>query len=210
MRAFFYLLYQPMAWSYDLVAALVSWGRWKEWIMTALPYLGGPQILELGHGPGHLQVALHRKGISTFGLDVSRQMGKQASKRISMQGYSQKLSCGYAQKTPFSDNSFDQIAATFPTDYIYSSEALAEIHRVLKPDGMLVVLPAAWITGKSLVDRWAATLFMVTGQTPEMDSHPGWKSKWLEPFTQAGFQTQTEMIYETSWSLVIILARKVP
>lgn len=208
MRVFFYLIYQPMAWSYDIVAALVSWGRWKDWVMTVLPYLKGPRVLELGHGPGHLQVALHRKGISAFGLDASRQMGQQAKRRIFRQDYGAYLSCGYAQNLPFPKSVFDQIVATFPTEYIYAAETLSEIHRVLKSGGTLVVLPAAWITGKGPLDRGAATLFRVTGQAPELAFHPGWESAWLEPFNRAGFQTKVEMIHQKSWSLVIITARK--
>ena len=208
MRAFFYLLYQPLAWSYDTVAWLVSSGRWNDWVLTVIPYLKGPRTLELGHGPGHLQVALHGTGTSAFGLDASRQMGQQARKRISKQGYTSKLACGYAQNLPFADEVFDQVVATFPTEYIYAEKSLAEIYRVLKSGGALVVLPAAWITGKGPIDRGAATLFRITGQAPELASRPGWESKWFEPFQRAGFQTEAVMIHQKSWSLLIILAQK--
>lgn len=202
MRVFFYLLYQPMAWSYDLVAALVSWGRWKDWVMMVQPYLKGPRVLEMGHGPGHLQVALHGKGISAFGIDASRQMGQQAKKRISKLEYTPRLISGYAQTLPFPDGCFDQIVATFPTEYIYTQEALREVNRTLRIGGTLVVLPTAWITGKRLVDRGTAALFRVTGQAPD------WDPQWLEPFAKAGFQPEVEMITRKSWSLVIILAHK--
>jgi ubiquinone/menaquinone biosynthesis C-methylase UbiE len=208
MRAFFYLLYQPMAWSYDAVAWLVSWGRWKDWVMSVLPYLEGPRVLELGHGPGHLQVALHQQGLPAFGLDASRQMGQQARKRISKQGHPYQLSRSYAQKLPFTNESFHQIVATFPTEYIYTQATLAEIWRALKPGGKLIVLPVAWITGKSIIDRGAAALFRVTGQAPKLAGQPGWEAQWLEPFHRAGFQAEAEMIHQKSWALVIILAQK--
>lgn len=202
MRVFFYLLYQPMSWSYDLVAWIVSWGRWKDWVMMTCPYLKGPYILELGHGPGHLQVALHGKSIYLFGIDASQQMGRQAKQRISKSGNYHQLACGYAQKLPFLDSSFDQIVSTFPTDYIYAQETLEEIHRTLKVGGKLVVLPTAWITGKRLIDRGTANLFRVTGKAS------AWDPKWLVPFQKAGFQPEVEMITRKSWSLVIILAHK--
>ena len=58
MRFVFYLLYHPFAFAYDLVAAAVSLGRWKKWVLSVVPFLEGNQILEIGHGPGHLQSAL--------------------------------------------------------------------------------------------------------------------------------------------------------
>jgi ubiquinone/menaquinone biosynthesis C-methylase UbiE len=201
MRAFFYLLYQPMAWSYDIVAALVSWGRWKGWILAVLPYLKGPRILEMGHGPGHLLVALHEQGIPALGIDASCQMGQQAYKRLLKCGQISNLVTGYAQNLPYPDHYFDQVVATFPTEYIQALETLDEVHRVLKPGGLLVVLPVAWITGQRLSDRGTAALFRITGQAPE------WDDQWLEPFSKAGFETKAEKITQKSWELIIILAK---
>jgi len=202
MRAFFHLLYRRMAWSYDIVAQLVSKGQWQDWVMTVLPYLNGSRILELGHGPGHLQSALKSKNIRTYGIDPSCQMGWQAKRRISDMGFSQQLTRAYAQNLPFPDLAFDQVVATFPTEYIYTHESLSEIYRTLKSDGILIVLPAAWITGKKFVDRILAMLFQITGQSPE------WSSEWLTPFMKSGFEAEFTMIDNKSWSVAIILAHK--
>jgi ubiquinone/menaquinone biosynthesis C-methylase UbiE len=202
MRAFFYLLYQPMAWSYDSVAALVSWGRWRDWMLSVLPYLEGAHVLEIGHGPGHLQVALQSKGILVLGLDASRQMGRQAQSRLRKHGFPTRLVRGYAQALPFRESSIDQIVATFPTEYIYATATLAEAYRILKPGGRLVVLPVAWITGRRFVDRGTAALFRVTGQAP------AWDASWLVPFSRGGFNPRVDMITQKSWSVAIILAEK--
>jgi len=168
-RLFFHLLYHQMAWTYDWVAAAVSLGRWKKWVYTPLPYLEGPRILELGHGPGHLQIKMHARGNLVVGLDESRQMGLIAHKRLRNSGCSPLLVNGYAQSLPFPDGCFDQVVATFPSEYIAQMDTLNQINRVLQDGGILWILPVAWITGEKLSLRAAAWLFQVTGQSPEKD-----------------------------------------
>ena len=63
LRFFFHLLYHQFAWTYDWVAAGVSLGRWNEWVRSILPYMQEGRILELGHGPGHLQAELLKTGL---------------------------------------------------------------------------------------------------------------------------------------------------
>ena len=135
MRVFFFMLYQPLSWSYDLVSWIVSRGRWKKWVYEILPHISGKSVLEFGHGPGHLQIALSSKDMKIFGIDSSRQMGQQARKRIKNQGYASRLIRCYAQILPFPQHVFDQVISTFPTTYIYDPETLKETHRVLKPGG---------------------------------------------------------------------------
>jgi ubiquinone/menaquinone biosynthesis C-methylase UbiE len=163
LRFFFHLLYHSFAWTYDFVASAVSLGRWRSWVLQALPFLSG-RVLEIGFGPGHLQVALNQAGLAAFGLDESRQMSRQAGRRLRRQAYPVQITQGYAQNLPFPDRSFDSVAATFPSEYIFEIHTLAEIRRVLRPGGRLVIVPSAWITGKGPLDRLAAGLFAVTGQ----------------------------------------------
>ena len=144
---FFNLLYHPFAWMYDLVAGIVSLGRWRGWVLQARPFLRG-RVLELGFGPGHLQEALEQAGLEAFGLDESRPMARQARRRLRRQKYPVRLANGYAQGLPFQGNSFDCVAATFPSEYIFEAQTLAEIRRVLRPHGRLVIVPSAWITGR--------------------------------------------------------------
>ncbi|MBU0511731.1 MAG: methyltransferase domain-containing protein [Chloroflexi bacterium] len=201
MQAFFYLLYHPFAWAYDFVAAVVSIGMWNDWVMSTLPYLKGPRVLELGHGPGHLQAALLAGEIAAHGIDESRQMGRLARRRL--RGNSPySLANGHTQSLPYRSEIFHQIASTFPSEYILDARTLAEAYRVLAPGGALVVLPTIWITGQKWMERIAASLFRVTGQTPE------WDAGWLAPFYKAGFQPHIKRITRKSWTLLIIVAHK--
>jgi len=79
---FFHLLYHQFAWMYDFVAWVVSLGKWKHWVYQVIPFLEGDYILELGHGPGHLQKKLLGRNSRTFGIDASLQMGNLAHQQL--------------------------------------------------------------------------------------------------------------------------------
>ena len=76
LRVFFKLLYHQFAFTYDLVAAAVSFNRWKDWVMEVIPFIEGTRILEIGHGPGHLQRVLLSRNLVAVGIDESSQMGR--------------------------------------------------------------------------------------------------------------------------------------
>ncbi len=186
LRIFFHLLYHPFAWSYDLVAWTVSLGRWKDWVKSVVPFIEGTRVLELGHGPGHLQRILRDLNLLTVGLDKSRQMGNLAKKRLVQSGYTQpRLVRGLAQSLPFPAEKFETVIATFPSEYIFEQGTLLEVRRTLTNGGRLIVLPVAWITGQGTLDRFLAWLFRFTGQAPS-DPFDEVETRLKEPFLEAG------------------------
>lgn len=208
LRIFFRLLYGVFAWTYDFVADSVSIGRWKDWIRVVLPYIEGTQILELGHGPGHLQHILFERGLVPIGLDRSRQMGKITRNRLYNNGYAQfMLTRADAENLPFRNESFDSIFATFPTEYFYDSRTLAEVWRTLKNGGRYVILPVAWFTGSGFVDRAAAWLFRITGQSP-YDSRQEATERLALLIKDAGFNLKVELVDVESSSVLILIASK--
>ena len=201
---FFRLLYHQFAWTYNFVAAGVSLGRWQGWVLTARPYLRG-RVLEIGYGPGHLQVALNQDRLEAFGLDESRQMGRQARRRLRRRKYPVRLANGYAHNLPFPADSFDRVAATFPSEYIFEAQTLAEIWRVLKPGGRLVVIPSAWITGQGWLERLAAGLFRATGQAGALELVlPGMKRR----IAASGFEVRHELVEAEGSRVLVVIGEK--
>ena len=172
LRLFFRLLYNQLAWSYDLVASLVSLGQWRAWGRTAIRHLRGKRVLELAHGPGHLLVAMARQGLSPAGLDRSSRMGRLARRRSRRAGLDVPLIQARAQALPFRDACFDNVVATFPTEFIVDPTTLRETARVLRctgsdgacPPGRLVVVAWARLSGRDPLSRFIGWLYRVTGQ----------------------------------------------
>ena len=204
LRFFFRLLYHPFAFTYDLVAAAVSFGRWKDWIMEVIPFIEGTRILELGHGPGHLQRIFLSRGLTAVGLDESPQMGRLAKRNTDGTAI---LTRGLAQGLPFAESAFDTVVATFPAEYIFDPVTLTEAHRVLTETGRFVILPGAVVTGRGIWDRFMAWTFRITGLTPPNLSEIIYiRSK--EPFVKAGFQIEVHELDVRSSIVFIMVATK--
>jgi ubiquinone/menaquinone biosynthesis C-methylase UbiE len=99
------------------------------------------------------------------------------------------LARGRVQALPFADHAFDSLLATFPTEFIVDPAAIAEFHRVLRPGGALVFVPAAQITGLGLNDRFADWLFRVTGQAAH-----DWYAPLLQRYAEHGFTAHIERV----------------
>lgn len=198
LRLFFKLLYHQFAWTYDGVACMVSLGSWQDWVTLIVPYLDDLRTLEIGFGPGHLQVALSQKGICIYGLDESRQMAHLTHRRMKKSGLPSNLIRGHAQTLPFKDNCFHQVVLTFPAEYILDRASLAEIHRVLSDEGRAIMLPVAWITGRKPLQRLVAWVNKITGEAP------AWDEKSLQPLKTDGFKVSWEMVNFTNSKILII------
>lgn len=204
VRTFFRLLYHEMAWTYDLVAWLVSLGQWKAWGRAALTRLHGQHVLELGHGPGHLLVAMHRAGLAPVGLDLSPQMGKLARERLHRGGALQArlpLVRARAQELPFRSGAFDSVVSTFPTEFIFDLATLQQVARVMKPQGRAVVVMGV-VFQQGLPARLLKWLYAITFQ--DEPAPPG-VANVLE---QAGLTLEHDHERMGMVDVLMIIARK--
>ena len=206
MRFFFHHFYHSLSWTYDLVAAIVSIGRWQAWGRAVLPHLQGKRVLEIGFGPGHLLVELNRRGFCALGLDESPQMIRQARAHLAESGFSAALLRGYAQSVPFEGDSLDSVISTFPSEYISDKRTLTEVRRVLRPGGRFVIVPMAWMDGKKLLDRLASLVFTITGQTPELTED--FEALIMQKFSEAGFGVEIILEELRGSTVMIVVAEK--
>jgi ubiquinone/menaquinone biosynthesis C-methylase UbiE len=159
------LLYNELAWTYDPVSWLVSLGRWRRWQQTILSHLPpSGRVLEVGFGPGHLLRDLAAAGYRAVGLELSPAMLRLARRRLRRQRVDTALCRGAAGALPFTGSAFDAVVLTFPTPYVYDPAWLAQLPRVLRAGGTLIVVEMASFNGNHPVERGLESLYRVTGQ----------------------------------------------
>lgn len=188
LTIFFRELYTHLAWWYDAVAMITSVGQWFTWQTAAYDALPGGPLLEVGFGTGHTQVDLASRGWKTFGIDLSPQMARISRQRLLENNIEPRLVRADAKALPFPRAAFRSAVSTFPSEYLFATNALREARRVLVPNGSLVVVPAAQITGPGLFDHLAAWLYRFTGQSGPVSS------AWRGVFTLVGFSARLETI----------------
>jgi len=135
-------MFDEIAPTYDLVNRIVSFGSDKIWrkkaIKEALNYLPkNPKILDVACGSGDMIAEWEKYTNNITGLDPSKGMLEIAKKRFPQVQFYQ----GLAQKLPFEDESFDCLSISFGIrNVIGIDRAIEEFYRVLKPNGILLIL----------------------------------------------------------------------
>ena len=134
---------------YDLVAEKFSGTRaymWRDLEFVKNMVKPGDRVLDFGCGNGRLAGFLGGEYKHYVGVDISKNLIDIAKQRYHSENISfVKLSSDFSS-LPFKDNQFDIIFSIavfhhFPSGK-YTSEVFSELHRVLKPDGKIVI--AVW------------------------------------------------------------------
>lgn len=207
----FRLLYNELAWTYDAVSHLVSFGQWRDWQRAAIPFLHGSLILELAHGPGHMLVELERAEYQVVGFDLSPAMGRLASDRLRRIQAHVPLVRGKAQALPFCAGAFDSILATFPAEFIVEESTVFSLHRAIRPGGRLVVVPEATLLGSGPVHRLVEWLYVITGQRAGQDDQTKSSHLWLDVrrrFESVGFSIQVKHVKLEKSEVTVVVAKK--
>ncbi|HLG77051.1 MAG TPA: class I SAM-dependent methyltransferase [Ktedonobacteraceae bacterium] len=120
-------------------------GQWRHWQQLVLTRIRGRDVLELGSGLGDLLADMLAAGYSCRAVEYSPQMVAAARATLKKRGLGQPawVIQGSAQGLPFSSDSFDTVVSTFPSEYIYDPDTIAEVERVLRPGGRVIVIEGA-------------------------------------------------------------------
>ena len=140
-------VFDSVAPKYDLMNDLMSMGLhrlWKAYTVTVANLHEGDQVLDIAGGTGDLALAFSRK-VGRSGrvvhTDINEAMLRQGRDRLVDAGVILPTLVCDAEKLPFQSQHFDLVSVAFGLRNMTHKElALAEMNRVLKPGGKLLVL----------------------------------------------------------------------
>jgi demethylmenaquinone methyltransferase/2-methoxy-6-polyprenyl-1,4-benzoquinol methylase len=143
-------VFHSVAGKYDLMNDLMSAGLHRVWKAYTLSVSGarpGMKILDIAGGTGDLARAFahrvgHARGEGQVWLtDINASMLTVGRDRLLNEGLQLPVVQADAEQLPFSDDSFDIVSVAFGLrNMTHKDLALAQMRRVLKPGGKLLVL----------------------------------------------------------------------
>jgi demethylmenaquinone methyltransferase / 2-methoxy-6-polyprenyl-1,4-benzoquinol methylase len=140
-------VFDSVAPRYDLMNDLMSLGlhrAWKAYTVLVANLRPGDQVLDIAGGTGDLALAFAKKVGPTGRVvhtDINEAMLRTGRDRLIDSGVALPTVVCDAEKLPFESASFDLVSVAFGLRNMTRKDvALAEMNRVLKPGGKLLVL----------------------------------------------------------------------
>ena len=140
-------VFDSVASKYDLMNDLMSGGlhrAWKAYTVAVANVREGDQVLDIAGGTGDLALAFSRKvGASgrVVHTDINAAMLSTGRNRLLDAGVVLPTVVCDAEKLPFESGQFDLVSVAFGLrNMTHKDQAIAEMCRVLKPGGRLLVL----------------------------------------------------------------------
>ena len=140
-------MFDNIAPTYDFLNHLLSAGidrRWRRRAIDAIATIKPSVILDLATGTGDFAIeALRLQPTQVIGFDISDQMmnmGRIKAKNLNVEKIL-TFTKGDSENMPFADNTFDAITVGFGVrNFENLIKGLQEMHRVLRPGGMVAIL----------------------------------------------------------------------
>ena len=140
-------MFDKISGNYDGLNRVISFGidvKWRKKVIELVEATKPEAVLDIATGTGDLAISLADTTAKRIvGLDISEGMLAVGRKKIAAKNLSEKIEMVQAdsEALPFEDNSFDAITVAFGVrNFEHLEKGLSEIFRVLKPNGIFVVL----------------------------------------------------------------------
>ncbi|HET9652998.1 MAG TPA: bifunctional demethylmenaquinone methyltransferase/2-methoxy-6-polyprenyl-1,4-benzoquinol methylase UbiE [Usitatibacter sp.] len=140
-------VFRSVASNYDLMNDLMSMGMHRYWKRFTIEMSGvreGQRVLDVAAGSGDLSAAFARR-VGPAGqvvmTDINEAMLRVGRDKLMDRGLFPPLALCDAEKLPFRDDTFDLVSVAFGLrNMTHKDRALAEMARVARPGGRVIVL----------------------------------------------------------------------
>jgi demethylmenaquinone methyltransferase/2-methoxy-6-polyprenyl-1,4-benzoquinol methylase len=140
-------MFDTISGNYDGLNRVISFGidiKWRKKVLKLVSDKNPKTVLDIATGTGDLAILMtNTSAEKIIGLDISAGMLEVGRNKIKAKKLSDKIEMILAdsENMPFEDNTFDAITVAFGVRNFENLEkGLAEILRVLKPNGIFVIL----------------------------------------------------------------------
>lgn len=147
-------LFNSIASRYDAINRILSFGldlHWRRALRKHLPLQQNLHLLDVATGTGDQLLALlpDRRIASAIGVDIAREMLERGRFKLKKWSSQVQLQEGDALSLAFGAHTFDAVTISFGIRNVPNPHlALQEMHRVLKPQGRILILefsmPRTW------------------------------------------------------------------
>jgi ubiquinone/menaquinone biosynthesis C-methylase UbiE len=132
---------------YEMVHRVSGLGTVHQEMVVVAGIRDGHRVLDVGCGTGNLLRSTGKRHphAELTGVDPDLKMLARAERKLRRAGLTARLDRGFAQELAFPDASFDRVFSSLMLHHLDTSskdEMLAEVRRVLRPDGLLVLADA--------------------------------------------------------------------
>ncbi|MEY2921586.1 MAG: hypothetical protein RLZZ236_1744 [Bacteroidota bacterium] len=140
-------MFDTISGNYDNLNRVISFGidvKWRKKVLKMVGESNPKTILDIATGTGDLAILMAKtKADKIIGLDISAGMLEVGVQKIAAKNLTKTIEMvlGDSENMPFEDNYFDAITVAFGVrNFDHLEKGLAEILRVLKPNGTFVIL----------------------------------------------------------------------
>jgi demethylmenaquinone methyltransferase / 2-methoxy-6-polyprenyl-1,4-benzoquinol methylase len=140
-------MFDTISGNYDGLNRVISFGidvKWRKKVLKLVAEKNPKKILDIATGTGDLAILMTQTNAEQIiGLDISAGMLEVGKQKIKQKNLDNRIEMvlGDSEQIPYEDNSFDAITVAFGVRNFENLEkGLAEILRVLKSNGILVIL----------------------------------------------------------------------
>jgi demethylmenaquinone methyltransferase/2-methoxy-6-polyprenyl-1,4-benzoquinol methylase len=140
-------MFDNISGNYDSLNRVISLGidiKWRDKVVALITEKNPETILDIATGTGDLVILMAKTSAKKIiGLDISAGMLEVGKQKIAKANLTDRIEMvlGDSENMPYPDNNFDAITVSFGIRNFETLEkGLAEIYRVLKPNGLFVIL----------------------------------------------------------------------